>query len=192
MRLLGRKAIVGCPELGALGERAQATASDGTLAALVCLRGPTRTRKSRDSVRDHRPQRVAAVDARRSLRVGLDADTIGFFDAERVPDLARWSDRVVGPLHPSDLRGVPVTVVATAEHDPLSDEAAAYATWLRRAGPDPQLPGARPDVVRGRPPTALPTTGSLFRALRRLRCPVWLGLGSIDELSRIRADDRVR
>jgi hypothetical protein len=33
-----------------------------------------------------------------------------------------------------------------------------------RAGPDPQLPAARPGVagVRGQPPTALPTAGSLF------------------------------
>lgn len=65
---------------------------------------------------------------------GLEATGVRFFNAQWVPDAARWNDPGVSPLHVTDLSGMPATVVITAEHDPLRDEGEAYARRLQHAG----------------------------------------------------------
>jgi acetyl esterase len=127
-----------------LGEapRAVAVAGDsagGTLAALACLR-----------LRDGHPEALPDLQvllyantdltgAQPSMREkahgwGLDADTVRFFNAQWVPDQARWADPGVSPLHAPDLSGLPGALIVSAEHDPLRDESEAYAMRLREAG----------------------------------------------------------
>ncbi len=134
------------PELGAM-PGAVAVAGDsagGTLAALACLR-----------LRDEHPAALPGLlvllyantdltGAEPSMREkavgwGLDADTIRFFNSQWVPDRTRWSDPGVSPLHAPDLSGLPSALIVTAEHDPLRDEAEAYARRLRAAGGEVEL-----------------------------------------------------
>lgn len=136
----------GPPELGE-APGAVAAAGDsagGTLAALACLR-----------LRDEDPAALPDLQvllyantdltgAHPSMREkaagrGLDAEAIQFFNSQWVPDRTRWSDPGVSPLHAPELSGLPAALIVTAEHDPLRDEAEAYARRLRDAGVDVEL-----------------------------------------------------
>jgi acetyl esterase len=63
-----------------------------------------------------------------------DARLVHWFNAQWVPDPAHWSDPGVSPLRAADLTGLPRALVVSAEHDPLRDEAEAYARRLAQAG----------------------------------------------------------
>jgi acetyl esterase len=64
---------------------------------------------------------------------GLDRRDLAWFVEQWVPDPGRRTDPEVDPLH-ADLAGLPPTLLATAEHDPLLDEGAALADRMRSAG----------------------------------------------------------
>jgi acetyl esterase len=113
----------------------------GTLAALACLR----LRGAPERLPDLQVLIYAntdlADDRSPSMRdkatgYGLEAETVAFFNAQWVPDRARWADPAVSPLRAPDVAGVPAAIVVTAEHDPLRDQGEAYAARLREAGVD--------------------------------------------------------
>jgi acetyl esterase len=131
----------GRAELGAT-TGAVAVAGDsagGTLAALACLR-----------LRDEHPESLPDVQVlinantdltggqpsmhEKATGWGLEASMIRFFNSQWVPDEDRWSYPGVSPLWSPDVSGLPAALVITAEHDPLRDEAEAYAERLRAAG----------------------------------------------------------
>ena len=141
-----------------LGEAPSAVAvagdsAGGALAALACLR-----------LRDEHPEALPVLQvllypntdltgAQPSMREkatgwGLDAGTVRFFSSQWVPDESRWSDPGVSPLHAPDLSGLPGALVVTAEHDPLRDEAEAYAHRLRDAGVEVEL-RREPGLIHG-------------------------------------------
>ncbi|WP_250572902.1 alpha/beta hydrolase [Nonomuraea sediminis] len=64
----------------------------------------------------------------------LDADFLEWAVRQWVPDDGLRGDPVVSPLRVPDLRGMPATVLVTAEHDALRDEGDAYAERLAEAG----------------------------------------------------------
>ena len=130
---------------GATGAVAVAgDSAGGTLAALACLR-----------LRDEAPEAMPALQvliyantdltgAQPSMREkatgwGLETPTVRFFNSQWVPDDDRWSDPGVSPLHAPDLSRLPSALVISAEHDPLRDEAEAYAGRMRAAGVDVRL-----------------------------------------------------
>lgn len=78
---------------------------------------------------------------------GLEADDLRWFVEQWVPDPRRRADPRLSPLH-ADLTGLPPTVIATAEHDPLRDEGAKLAHMLRDGGAEvAHLP--HPGLVHG-------------------------------------------
>jgi acetyl esterase len=64
----------------------------------------------------------------------LESAGIDWFAGHYLPDPTSRSDPRASPLRAADLSGLPSTVIATAEFDPLRDEGEAYAEALRRAG----------------------------------------------------------
>jgi acetyl esterase len=64
---------------------------------------------------------------------GLGAEEMRWFVEQWVPDPDRRADPQVSPLF-ADLAGLPPTVVATAEHDPLRDDGEELALRLMSAG----------------------------------------------------------
>jgi acetyl esterase len=66
---------------------------------------------------------------------GLDVEDLAWFVEQWVPDPQRGADPAVSPLY-APLHGLPATVLATAEHDPLRDEGdARQPGWRRRESP---------------------------------------------------------
>ena len=53
--------------------------------------------------------------------------------AQWIPDPTRRADADLSPVH-AELAGLPPTVIATAEHDPLRDEGGTLARLIRAAG----------------------------------------------------------
>jgi len=68
---------------------------------------------------------------------GLEADDLRWFVEQWVPDPDRCDDPQVSPRH-ADLTGLPPTLLATAEHDPLRDEGNALAQQLSDLGVEVQ------------------------------------------------------
>jgi acetyl esterase/lipase len=64
----------------------------------------------------------------------LTADAMRFFASEYLSTKSDGYDWRVSPLRATSLKGLPPTVVCTAEFDPLCDEGDAYASALRDAG----------------------------------------------------------
>ena len=64
---------------------------------------------------------------------GLEADDLRWFVEQWLPAPDRCDDLQVSPAH-ADLTGLPPTLLATAEHDPLRDEGDAFAQQLRDVG----------------------------------------------------------
>jgi acetyl esterase len=64
---------------------------------------------------------------------GLDVEDLAWFVEQWVPDPQRRADPAVSPLY-APLHGLPPTVLATAEHDPLRDEGDGLAARLAQAG----------------------------------------------------------
>jgi acetyl esterase len=131
----------GPAELGPLNGRV-AVAGDsagGMTAALCCLR-------LRDEGSDAQPDAQALIYANTDLAMsgssiaekghgyGLERADIEWFNSQWVPDRNRWRDPDVSPLHAPDLAGLPPAIVVTCEHDPLRDQAEAYAVRLQGAG----------------------------------------------------------
>jgi acetyl esterase len=78
----------------------------------------------------------------------LDSDFVAWSAAQWVPDPALRADPRVSPMLVPDLRGMPATLIVTAEHDALRDEGDAYARRLRDAGvPVVHVPG--PGLIHG-------------------------------------------
>ena len=66
---------------------------------------------------------------------GLDADDLRWFVEQWLPDHALSPNPQVSPLH-ADLAGLPPTILATAEHDPLRDEGILLAQQMGSVGVD--------------------------------------------------------
>jgi acetyl esterase/lipase len=75
-------------------------------------------------------------DSRRQLAQGylVDRDTLEHDLKHYLAPGADPADPRISPLRAEDLRGLPPTVIHTAEYDPLRDEGRAYAEQLQAAG----------------------------------------------------------
>jgi acetyl esterase len=127
-----------------LGERngVVAVAGDsagGALAALACQRLRTEDPEALPALQVLINANCDLTGSYPSMREkesgwGLEVSAIRFFNAQWVPDPQKWGDRGVSPLAEPDLSGLPPAIVITSEHDPLRDEAEAYAQRLSEAG----------------------------------------------------------
>jgi acetyl esterase len=116
----------------------------GTLAALACIRLRDETPEAAPSLQVLLYANTDLTGSQPSMREkatgwGLEIETVRFFNSQWVPDQTRWGDPGVSPLHARDLSGLPSALVVSAEHDPLRDEAEAYARRMLEAGVEVEL-----------------------------------------------------
>ncbi|MFA5143324.1 MAG: alpha/beta hydrolase [Candidatus Omnitrophota bacterium] len=64
----------------------------------------------------------------------LDREMIEVFRAHYMPDKKDWVNPYASPALAKDLRGLPPTLLITAEFDPLRDDGIKFAEQLKRAG----------------------------------------------------------
>ncbi|MEA2429296.1 MAG: acetyl esterase [Thermoleophilaceae bacterium] len=64
----------------------------------------------------------------------LTLDDMEWFHDNYLPSREAGEDPLASPLYADDLSGLPPTVIATAEFDPLRDDGDAYAEALEKAG----------------------------------------------------------
>lgn len=64
----------------------------------------------------------------------LDADAQEWFNQQYIPDPELCFTPYVSPLRAADFRGLPTTLIFTAECDPLRDDGRMYAQALERSG----------------------------------------------------------
>jgi len=74
---------------------------------------------------------AAFADAERAVFRRAD---IEWHWSQYLPDRSDGDDQRASPLRATDLSGLPPALVLTAEHDPLTEEALAYAVRLAEAG----------------------------------------------------------
>jgi acetyl esterase len=63
---------------------------------------------------------------------GLDEADLAWFVEQWAPDPTRRDDPAISPIHAS-LKGLPATMLITAEHDPLRDEGEALVAALKKS-----------------------------------------------------------
>ena len=103
---------------------------------------------------------------------GLETGNLHWFVEQWIPDPARRADPAVSPRH-ADLSGLPRSIIATAEHDPLRDEGRALADRMGEGGADVRY-WPHPGLVHGflglgqLSPAAAQATEELFRAYGEL------------------------
>ena len=110
--------------------------------------------------------------AEKGTGYALDADFLTWAVSQWTPDPA---DRIAAsPLLVRDLRGLPETVLVTAEHDALRDEGDAYAQRLSEAGvrvrhrQEPGLPHGFIQNMDLTAPSALAAHERIFADIRRI------------------------
>jgi acetyl esterase len=110
----------------------------GTLAILACLRLAEQGARTPSGLVLVNPNTDLTLSsesvAEKAEGWGLDARDMRWFASQWVPDGVELDDGRVSPIHTPDLGGLPPTVMATAEHDPLRDEGQAFARRLTESG----------------------------------------------------------
>ncbi|MGW2155442.1 alpha/beta hydrolase [Nonomuraea sp. NPDC001699] len=102
---------------------------------------------------------------------GLDESFLAWAVRQWAPDPARRADPGLSPLLVPDLRGLPATLIVTAEHDALRDEGEAYARRLAEAGVPVTCrrePGLAHGFQQNADPVSEAATGRLLADARRL------------------------
>jgi acetyl esterase len=96
---------------------------------------------------------------------GLEADDVRWTVQQWVPDPARRADPALSPVH-ANLAGMPPTLIATAEHDPLRDEGFTLYERLRQATPHVTPAPAPLDQLRQATPHVTPAPAPVDRLHR--------------------------
>ena len=114
--------------------------------------------------------RGADTPSMRDVEADFDRRSVAWCWAQYLERSADGADPRASPLRAADLRGLPPTLVLTAEHDPLRDEAELYATRLQRAGVATdavRVPGVTHGFFSGTDEVARGAQSRVVAALRR-------------------------